>query len=152
VPVAWRRLAEALRPRFPHKRVRMAATSQLDQLIPAEIAGDSFSAIIEEVASTDGVHEILEIGSSTGEGSTSAWVRGALRNEVRPRLHCIEVSTERHAALVERWGAHEFVHCHHTSSIPVELFPSAEEVERFYRDVPSRLRHFDLVTVLGWLQ
>jgi hypothetical protein len=156
VPVAWRRLAEALRPRFPRARGRSTArgpvASQLDDLIPAEIASDSFSGIIEEVASTDGVHEILEIGSSAGDGSTAAWVRGALRNAVRPRLHCIEVSAERHAALLERWGAQEFVYCHHVSSIPVERFPSAEEIERFYLDVPSRLRDFDLATVLGWLQ
>ena len=154
--MAWRRLTEILRPRFPRERAastaRTAPTSELDNLIPGEIAGDSFSDIIEDIASAEGVREILEIGSSAGEGSTASWVRGALRNAVRPRLHCIEVSTERHAALVERWGAQEFVHCHHTSSIPVERFPSAEEVERFYRDVPSRLRDFDLATVLRWLR
>lgn len=154
--MAWRRLAEALHPRFararPRSTARAAAASQLDRLIPAEIASDSFSEIIEDVASTEGVHEILEIGSSAGDGSTAAWVRGALRNAVRPRLHCIEVSSERHAALVERWGAQEFVHCHHASSIPVERFPSAEEIERFYLEVPSRLRDFDLATVLGWLR
>jgi hypothetical protein len=98
------------------------------------------------------VREILEIGSSAGEGSTAAWVRGALRNPVRSRVHCIEVSTERHAALVKRWGAEEFVHCHHVSSVPIECFPSAAEVKRFYDEVPSRLRDFDLATVLGWLQ
>jgi hypothetical protein len=131
---------------------RTGVGSQLDHLIPAEIAGDAFSDIIEEIGATEGVHHILEIGSSAGEGSTAAWVRGALRNAVRPRLHCIEVSAERHAALVERWGAQEFVECHLTSSIPIERFPSAEEVERFYHDVPSRLRDFDLPTVLGWLR
>jgi hypothetical protein len=67
-------------------------------------------------------------------------------------VHCIEVSTERHAALVERWGAQDFIHCHHVSSVPVERLASPAEVERFYRDVPSRLRSFDLTTVLGWLQ
>jgi hypothetical protein len=153
--VALRRLAEALRPRFSRERSRSkprGVTSQLDQLIPAEIAGDAFAEIIEAVASTEGVHEILEIGSSAGDGSTAAWVRGALRNTVCPRLHCIEVSTERHAALVERWGALDFVRCHNISSIPVERFPSAEEVERFYCSVPSRLRDFDLATVLEWLE
>jgi hypothetical protein len=154
--VALRRLVEGLRQRSSFVRrsstARWAAGSQLDHLIPAEIAGDSLSTIIEEIASTAGVREILEIGSSAGEGSTAAWVRGALRNPVRPRLHCIEVSTERHAALVERWRAQKFVHCHHVSSIPIERFPSAAEVERFYDEVPSRLRDFDLATVLGWLQ
>jgi hypothetical protein len=141
--VGLRRSVAALRQR--------SQRSQLDHLIPAEIADDAFSAIIEEIASTAGVGEILEIGSSAGEGSTAAWVRGALRNPVRPRLHCIEVSAERHAALVQRWGAEECVLCHHVSSIPIERFPSAAEVERFYEDVPSRLRDFDLATVLGWL-
>jgi hypothetical protein len=79
-------------------------------------------------------------------------VRGARKNPVLPRLHCIEVSVERHAALVKRWSDHSFVHCYNVSSIPVERFPSASEVEDFYREVPSRLRDFELATVLGWLQ
>ena len=124
----------------------------LDHLIPPEIKGDAFARIIEDVAATPGVQEILEIGSSAGEGSTAAWVRGALRNPHRPRLHCVEVSTKRHAALVARWCDQDFVLCHHVSSIPVERLASAEEVERFYRDTPSRLREFELTTVLGWLQ
>jgi len=124
----------------------------LDDLIPAEITDDALSEIIEDIAATEGVREILEIGSSAGDGSTAAWVRGAQRNGIRPRLHCIEVSAERHAALLERWGTEDIVHCHHVSSIPVERFPSAAQVERFYQDVPSRLRDFDLRTVLGWLQ
>lgn len=126
--------------------------SKLDHLIPAEITDDAFAQVIEDVASTAGVHEILEIGSSAGEGSTAALVRGALRNPVRPRLHCIEVSVERHAALVQRWRDHSFVHCYNVSSVPIERFPSASEVEDFYRDVPSRLQDFELATVLGWLQ
>jgi hypothetical protein len=125
----------------------------LDELIPPEIAGDAFATVIEEIGATAGVREILEIGSSTGEGSTAAWVRGALRNpEERPRLHCLEVSAERYAALVERWREYEFVHCYHLSSVPLERFPSPAEVERFFRDMPERLNQYDLETVLGWLQ
>ncbi len=126
--------------------------SELDHLIPPEIKGDPFAQIIEEVAFTSGVHEILEIGSSAGDGSTEAWVRGARRNPTLPRLHCIEVSVERHAALVTRWSNEDFVHCYNVSSIPLERFPSFEDVETFYRDVPSRLRNFPLEMVLGWLQ
>lgn len=152
--MAWRRLAGGLRPRLRAAEVTAPAESgsELDRLIPPEITGDAFAEIIEDVASTEGVHEILEIGSSAGDGSTAAWVRGALQNPVRPRLHCIEVSAERHAALVEHWGDQEFVHCHHVSSIPPERFPLPEEVERFYREVPTRLREFELETVLGWLR
>ena len=142
--MAWKPLARVRR----HE----VQETKLEQLIPAEITDDVFSQVIEDVASTEGVHEILEIGSSGGDGSTAAWVRGALRNPVRPRLHCIEVSIERHAALVKRWSDQSFVHCYNVSSVPVGRFPSASEVEEFYRDVSSRLREFELETVLGWLQ
>lgn len=151
-----KRITDILRKRRarsrPGEESEGGSGSGLDLLIPPEIQDDAFAGIIEDVAAAPGVCEILEIGSSAGEGSTAAWVRGALRNPRRPRLHCIEVSTERHAALLERWGGHDFVLCHHVSSVPVERLASAEEVERFYRDTPSRLRHFDLTTVLGWLQ
>jgi hypothetical protein len=142
--MVWKSVARA--------RQRRLHEATLDHLIPAEIADDAFSTAIEDVASTDDVHEILEIGSSIGEGSTAAWVRGALSNPILPRLHCIEVSIPRHAALVKRWRDHAFVHGYNVSSVPLERFPSAAEVEQFYRDVPSRLRDFDLETVLGWLQ
>lgn len=148
-----RRVIERLRQR------RVAADTKtgkvgtaLDELIPAEITDDRFAEIIEIIAATDGVREILEIGSSTGEGSTAAWVRGALRNPVRPRLHCIEVSEKRHAALVERWRGHDFVVCHHLSSISIERFPSTREVAQFYDTEPTRLRDYSLETVLEWLQ
>jgi hypothetical protein len=154
VPV--KRITKILRTRRAasrsHPEPEGLSGSGLDLLIPPEIADDAFAGIIEDVAATPGVREILEIGSSTGEGSTAAWVRGALRNPRRPRLHCVEVSTERHAALVERWREHDFVLCHHVSSVPVERLASKTEVERFYRGTPSRLRDFDLSTVLGWLE
>ena len=128
------------------------AVSPLERLIPPEISRDRFWRAIAEVAATPGVEEILEIGSSSGSGSTEAFVAGALRNPQRPRLHCIEVSRSRYAALVERWKDHEFVHAYNVSSVPLERFPSAEEIERFYRDVRSRLRRTPLPTVLEWLR
>lgn len=154
--MAWKRVGRPIRARLA--RVSREPASEtglgpaLDELIQPQIVDDAFAEIIEEIGATAGVREILEIGSSTGEGSTAAWVRGALRNPERPRLHCLEVSDERYAALVERWREHEFVHCYRLSSVPLELFPTPADVERFYRDVPSRLRESDLETVLGWLQ
>jgi hypothetical protein len=154
--VAWRRVRAGVppppagAPDEPASETRVGTT--LDELIGPEIAGDAFAEIIEEIGATAGVHEILEIGSSTGEGSTAAWIRGALRNPVRPRLHCLEVSAERYAALVRRWREHEFVHCYHLSSLPLERFPSPAEVARFHRQVRSPLNEYELETVLGWLQ
>jgi hypothetical protein len=154
--VVLKRAAASLRLRLAdsHRKAtsgpRVGTT--LDELIPPEIADDAFASIIEEIGATAGVREILEIGSSTGEGSTAAWVRGALRNPAHPRLHCLEVSGERYAALVDRWGEYEFVHCYHLSSVPLERFPAPADVERFFRDMPDRLNPYELETVLGWLQ
>ena len=123
-----------------------------DRLIPPEITRDRFSRAIAEVAATPGVREILEIGSSCGAGSTEAWVAGVLRNPDSPRLHCIEVSTVRHEALAERWRDYPFVQTYNVSSVPLEQFPTADEVTAFYRSVRSRLRRTPLPVVLQWLQ
>ena len=40
--------------------------SALDQLIRPEIKNDRFYKLIARVAATDGVHQILEIGSAAG--------------------------------------------------------------------------------------
>lgn len=126
--------------------------SELDRLIPPEIEADRFYRRIVQVAATPGVREILEIGSSSGSGSTEAWVAGALENPERPRIHCLEVSRARYAALVERWRDHDFVHCYNLSSVGLASFPDEEEVALFYRTVRSRLRRTPLPTVLEWLR
>jgi hypothetical protein len=62
------------------------------------------------------------------------------------------VSTVRHAALAERWHDHPFVHTYNVSSVPLERFPTPEDVTAFYRGERSRLRRTPLDVVLGWLQ
>ena len=150
-----RRLADAtLRTRRDRifNKTSQAPDSALDRLIPPEITGDEFSQAIVEIASTPGVREILEIGSSSGAGSTEAWVLGALANSEVPRLHCIEVSTVRSAALCERWRDYPFVNCYNVSSVPLERFSSAAEVAQFHCEVGSNLNHYTLETVLNWLR
>ena len=132
-------------------RLRRHGGSELDRVIPAEIAGDRLCVLLEELAARPGVQHILEIGSSSGEGSTAALVRGARRNPSGPELHCMEVSERRFEQLVSRYHELPFVHCHRVSSVPLERFPTPDEVERFYRDVPTRLRRTPLREVLRWL-
>jgi len=131
---------------------RQSSRSTLDGLIPPEITNDAFSETIVEIASRAGVREILEIGSSSGSGSTESWVQGALLNCELPRLHCIEVSIPRFVALSERWREHGFVNCYNVSSVPLELFPSPAEVTQFYYEAQSDLSHYQLELVLHWLQ
>lgn len=125
--------------------------SELDHLIPPEIKDDRLYRWIMRIAATPGVRAILEIGASSGEGSTEAFVLGARRNPERPAIHCLEVSEPRFAALVERWGD-EPIHAHNVSSVPVDRFPTEEEIDAFRERVWTRFRFISRDTVLGWLR
>ncbi len=132
--------------------IRMGNPSSLDRLIGPEVKNDRLYRAIQKVAATPGLQHILEIGSSSGEGSTRAFVAGALENPSRPMLHCLEVSRTRFAELVKRYAGCEFVRCYNLSSVPLEKFPTEEEVAGFYRRVRSKLRNNRLEKVLGWLR
>lgn len=120
-------------------------------LIAPEIKDDPFFRAIVRVAATAGVRQILEIGSSSGEGSTAALVKGAQMQRVPPQLHCMEVSKVRHAALAERYRDLPFVHAYNWSSVPIERFPTDAEVARFHREAGSKLSRKPLAEVLEWL-
>ncbi|HEY2805991.1 MAG TPA: hypothetical protein VGI92_09055 [Gemmatimonadales bacterium] len=127
--------------------------STLDELLPPQISKDGFSQAIVKVAATSGVKTILEIGASSGQGSTEALVAGAMKNPGGPpAIHSIEVSKARIGQFQERWKQHAFVTGYNTSSVPTASFPTREEVTRFYREVRSKLRNVRLEKVLGWLQ
>ena len=127
--------------------------SDLDFLLPPQVKNDSFYRAIIKVAQTPLVRTILEIGASSGGGSTEALVVGGLRNpDGPPAIHSIEVSKARIGAFHERWNTFAFVHGYNTSSVPAESFPTTEQVTRFHREVRSKLRNVRLEKVLGWLQ
>ena len=125
--------------------------SDLDRILPPQVKNDSFYRAIIKVAATPGVRTILEIGASSGGGSTEALASGALRNpDSPPQIHSIEISIARFSEFTARWKGFPFVHGHNVSSVPAESFPTVEEITRFYRDVRSKLRNVRLEKVLGW--
>lgn len=126
--------------------------SALESLIPPEVKEDRLSGWIARVSATPGFRHLLDIGASSGAGSTEAFVRGALRNPDRPLVHCIEVSTERFRALLGRYEDYDFVHCYNLSSVPLESFPSPADVDRFRRRVWTRFRFIRRDTVMSWLR
>lgn len=130
-----------------------ARAGGLDRLMPPQIRNERFYRVIQRVAATRGVRAILEIGASSGAGSTEALVSGAVRNpNGPPHIHTIEVSKSRFSLLAERYSACPFVHAYNVSSIPAADFPGTDEVARFYREVRSKLRNNRLEKVLGWLR
>lgn len=126
--------------------------SDLDHLIPPEIKNDEFYAAIEQIVREENIKTVLEIGSSSGEGSTEALVRGIRENPNKPKLFCMEVSKVRFAELQKRYANDSFVNCYNLSSVSLEDFPDRDEVIEFYNNTPSNLNYYPLEQVLGWLR
>lgn len=129
-----------------------SAFSNLDNIIPPEIINDPFYNTIVELASQDGVKTILEIGSSSGEGSTKAFVTGITRNPNKPSLFCLEVSKPRFRKLKNYFKSKPFVFCYNKSSVSLNHFPSMKEVEEFMESIPSPLNQYGKETVKSWLK
>jgi hypothetical protein len=130
----------------------LSSPCELDRLIPPEIVGDEFHRTLERLAARPDVRTILDIGASSGEGSTAALVSGALRNPMRPAIHCIEVSVPRFRRLEERYRDLGFVHCHNVSSVPLDRFPTEAQVDAFRRRVWTRFRFIRRAEVMRWLR
>jgi FkbM family methyltransferase len=128
------------------------SNSELNFLIPPEIKHDEFYAIIQEIARTEDIKTVLEIGSSSGGGSTEAFVTGLRDNPHQPQLFCMEVSQPRFAELSKRYEHEKFVKCYNVSSVAIEEFPDRSAVIDFYHNSDSDLKKFPLEVVLGWLQ
>jgi hypothetical protein len=129
----------------------LLSASDLDRIIPPEIKDDSFYSAIYRLVQKEPIKTVLEIGSSSGEGSTEAFVRGIAENPNRPTLFCMELSKPRFLALQERYKDRSFVCCYNVSSVPLESFPSKEEVLLFMNTVETSLRGFTDEEVTGWL-
>ena len=126
--------------------------SDLDRIIAPEIKNDRFYSAIYELAKTETIHTILEIGSSSGEGSTDAFVKGIRENPHQPMLFCMELSLPRFLALKNHYKNDPFVVCYNVSSVPIDSFPSEEEVLHFMRTVNTSLRGFREDEVIHWLR
>jgi hypothetical protein len=127
--------------------------SQLNYLIPAEIKNDEFYYLLQFIVEQPEVRTVLEIGASSGEGSTEAFVT-AMRGQPpgSKQLYTLEVSKVRYAALKQRYAADPSVHAYNLSSVTVADFPSVEEVTAFWQSRVERLGGLPLDVFLGWRQ
>jgi hypothetical protein len=127
-----------------------AESSQLDFVINPEIKYDPFYYQIKEITSKSNLRNILEIGSSSGEGSTEAFVLGIELNPVRPQLFCMELSKPRFHQLSKHYRHLDFVHCYNLSSISLDEFPRWEAVEYFLKHTDTPLANVGYKEVQRW--
>jgi hypothetical protein len=128
------------------------SSSQLDYLIPAEIHNDSFYKMIVKLASHEPIKTILEIGSSSGEGSTQAFYKGISSNPSKPHLYCLELSVPRFQALVNRYADSHQVHAYNLSSISIDEFPDWKTVEAFLATHPMAYHPITKREIRRWHQ
>lgn len=133
------------------KLTTACSNSELNRIIPPEIKNDGFYQIIQKISREADIKTVLEIGSSSGGGSTEAFVSGLRNNPNKPTLYCMEVSQNRFAELSRRYQANSFVKCYNVSSVGVDKFPDREQVIDFYNNTPNKLQFYPLDRVLGWL-
>ncbi|MDB9518821.1 FkbM family methyltransferase [Roseofilum reptotaenium CS-1145] len=124
--------------------------STLERLIPPEIKNDELYQAIQILSRKADLKTVLEIGSSSGSGSTEAFVTGLMGNPQTPDLYCMEVSQSRFDALQKRYENHPFVHCYHVSSVALEQFPTEQEIRAFYQTQQTYLNLYPLEQVLEW--
>lgn len=115
---------------------------------PVEIVDDPLAKALYRIGKNHGIKNILEIGSSNGEGSTRHLVNAVTENPDKPRLFCLEVIKERFDVLREHYRNHEQVICLNMASVGIEDYPSELEVFEWYKSRPSY--HITIPVVLEW--
>jgi glycosyltransferase involved in cell wall biosynthesis len=126
--------------------------SESDRIILPDIKNDDFYQAIQTIAKQNDVKTVLEIGSSSGEGSTEAWVKGLRDNPNQPTLFCMEVSKNRCELLKNYYLQDSFVKCYNISSVSISDFPTEAEVIKFWQSYQTNLRDYPLELVLSWLK
>ena len=136
---------------FPAKRV---GVEHYDLIISPEVLNDDFYEVLKGLAARSDLKTLLEIGSSSGEGSTKAIIEGVLSrsNYENVQLHCLEISKIRFEKLSKKYTGLNFVNIHRLSSVGPESFPTTREIKDFYRKTPSALNIYPLTEILSWLK
>ena len=128
----------------------MDQVSASDRLIAPEILDDAFYGALKSLGMVEDLRHVLEIGSSSGEGSTKALVSTLRLNRHKPVLYCLEVSQARFTELQRAYQKYDFVRCYNMSSVLSSRVASEDEIRAFYDGHRTALNRYDLATVLGW--
>lgn len=124
--------------------------SSLQELMPPHIkSDDNFYKILFHLASQPNVRNLLDIGASSGEGSTAALAEGcSYKNDYK--IFAIEISKERFAKLTENYKNNLKVVPINGSSIKLSNFPSVEYITNFYNKNKTLLNNYPLEKILEW--
>jgi hypothetical protein len=136
---------------FAHVAVEKSSSkSRLSSVIKPEIVSGKFFEAIHEIASRPEVKNILEIGSSSGDGSTKALVH-ALGKGKNKRLFCLEVSEPRFHELIANLKPYSTAFPIRKSSVNLNDFPTKKEIKKFYHMNKTLFNQYPLWEIYHWL-
>jgi hypothetical protein len=124
-----------------------------DKVIAPEVLDDDFYILLQQLGSRIDLLTFLEIGSSSGAGSTQALVAGINLRESKGGtvLHCMEISLPRFEALKDTYSNFDFVKVHRLSSVGLDSFPTKSELKFFYKKFPSALNNYTFDEIYSWM-
>ena len=128
--------------------------SGLDAIIDPEVNQYTRSYyVIQEYLKRVPVSTIIEIGASSGGGTTEALIKGILNSPSKGngvRMASIEVSRARFKNLKERYQHIPFFTPYNTSSVPLDKFLSEDQVRFFMKT--TNVHGGNVTEVLKWLR
>ena len=120
----------------------------MNNIIGPEIVNDDFAHTLEQTVANYPIKSILELGASSGDGSTACFVRGMAHN-TQAKLYSLEASKERFAVLQQRYTGNPRVTCINAFSVPKEQWLTHADIDSF---IPEFGNEFGGDTYKGWLQ
>ena len=123
----------------------------LSRIIEPEIFKDELYSLIVDLLTHNKLYNLIEIGASSGNGSTEAIITGLHAGSNRAaRVFAIELSKERHRALSKRWSGEPQLNAIYGSSIDIYDFPSIEQVTSMWNEGETKLSNLPIRIVLNW--
>ena len=126
--------------------------TSLDTIIDPEINNNTYSYnFLKDYLKKVKVKSIIEIGASSGRGTTEALINGVLESDTKDlKIASLEISKNRFEILKNNYKEYDFFIPYNISSLPISRFPSYENVCKFIND--TGIHNGDVLTVLGWLK
>lgn len=124
-----------------------------DSIIPAEIKNDElYEKIIETIRLfSSEIKTVLEVGASSGDGSTEAIIAG-MSSLQEKTLYTIEANPLRFESLSERYKNLHWVKPLNGSSVSIEEYMDEDDVAFFHKHTSTQLNEYSLETVLSWYE
>jgi glycosyltransferase involved in cell wall biosynthesis len=122
----------------------------MSNIIPPEIINYEFSEWITKICAQDDVCTILEIGASSGDGSTQQILKGIRQSGTPKQLYSVEIFKDRFQALEKNLSGIDFAHAYRGSTVTLDEHPTLEAISDFFAAHPSHSRVYKCERFLGW--